>query len=223
MSAEFDLYIASREKMVREQIVPRGIKNQQVIDVLRKVPRHKFIDQKYLKEAYNDHPLPLAHGQTISQPYIVALMTELLELYGDEKVLEIGTGSGYQTAILAELAETVYSVDRIPELSQEAQQTLRQLGYKNIQLQVRDGSVGWQEFAPYDRIIVTASAPNIPQPLIDQLKEGGKIVIPLGSSFGQDLVVGEKHKGEMKIFDCGKCVFVPLIGEFGWPEEKGSI
>ncbi len=222
MSAEFDLYIASREKMVREQIVARGIKNQQVIDVLRKVPRHKFVEQKYLKEAYNDHPLPLTQGQTISQPYIVALMTELLELYGDEKVLEIGTGSGYQTAILAELAETVYTVDRLTELSHEAQQTLQQLGYKNIHLQVGDGSVGWQELAPYDRIIVTASAPNIPQPLIDQLKEGGKIVIPLGSSFGQDLVVGEKYKGEMKIFDYGKCVFVPLIGEFGWPEEKGS-
>lgn len=220
MSAEFDLYIAAREKMVREQIVSRGIKSQPVIDVFRKVPRHKFIDQKYLKEAYYDHPLPLTHGQTISQPYIVALMTELLELYGDEKVLEIGTGSGYQTAILAELAEAVYTIDRIPELSQEAQQTLQQLGYKNIQLRISDGSVGWREFAPYDRIIVTASAPNVPQPLIDQLKEGGKIVIPLGSNFGQDLVVVEKHKGEMNIFDYGKCVFVPLIGEFGWHEEK---
>lgn len=222
MSAEFDLYIASREKMVREQIVSRGIKNQQVINVFRKVPRHKFIDQQYWKEAYSNYPLPLTHGQTISQPYIVALMTELLELYADEKVLEIGTGSGYQTAILAELTKTVYTVERWPELSQAAQQTLQELGYKNIQLQIGDGSTGWQEHAPYDRIMVTASAPNIPQPLIDQLKENGKIVMPLGSNFGQDLVVGEKHKGEIKIFNYGKCVFVPLIGDFGWAKEKES-
>lgn len=222
MSAEFDLYVALREKMVREQIVARGIKNQQVIDAFRKVPRHKFLDSKFLNEAYNDHPLPLTQGQTISQPYIVALMTELLELYGDEKVLEIGTGSGYQTAILAELADAVHSVERLPELSQSAGQILQELGYKNIQLHVGDGSKGWPEQVPYDRIIVTASAPNIPQPLIDQLKENGKIVIPLGSNFGQDLVVGEKHKGELKLFNYGKVVFVPLIGAFGWNDEKGE-
>jgi len=220
LSTEFDLYVAVREKMVREQIVARGIKNQQVIDACRKVPRHKFLDVKFLPEAYSDHPLPLVQGQTISQPYIVALMTELLELYGNEKVLEIGTGSGYQTAILAELADTVHSVERIPELSQAARQTLAELGYKNIELHIGDGSTGWQEQAPYDRIIVTASAPNIPQPLLDQLKENGKIVIPLGSNFGQDLVVGEKHKGELKIFNYGKVVFVPLLGAFGWHEEK---
>jgi protein-L-isoaspartate(D-aspartate) O-methyltransferase len=222
MDTGFDLYIAAREKMVREQIVARGIKNQLVIDVFRKVPRHKFIDNKFLSEAYSDHPLPLTLGQTISQPYIVALMTELLEVYEDEKVLEIGTGSGYQTAILAELADTVHSVERLPELSQAAGQALRELGYKNIQLHVGDGSKGWPEQAPYNRIIVTASAPNIPQPLIDQLKENGKIVIPLGSNFGQDLVVGEKHKGELKIFNYGKVVFVPLIGAFGWNDEKGE-
>ncbi|MDD5492352.1 MAG: protein-L-isoaspartate(D-aspartate) O-methyltransferase [bacterium] len=220
MSAEFDLYISLREKMVSEQIVARDIKNQQVIDAFRKVPRHKFVDSKFLSEAYSDHPLPLTMGQTISQPYIVALMTELLEVYEDEKVLEIGTGSGYQTAILAELADTVHSVERLPELSQSAQKTLQELGYKNIQFHISDGSAGWLENAPYDRIIVTASAPNIPQPLIDQLKENGKIVIPLGSNFGQDLVVGEKHKGELKIFNYGKVVFVPLIGAFGWHDEK---
>ncbi len=222
MSAEFDLYVALREKMVRKQIVARGIKNQQVIDAFRKVPRHKFLDGKLLNEAYNDHPLPLTRGQTISQPYIVALMTELLEVYDNGKVLEIGTGSGYQTAILAELADRVHSVERLPELSQAAGQILQELGYKNIQLHVGDGSKGWQEQAPYDRIIVTASAPNIPQPLLDQLKENGKIVIPLGSNFGQDLVVGEKHKGELKIFNYGKVVFVPLIGAFGWNDEKGE-
>ncbi|MDD5132782.1 MAG: protein-L-isoaspartate O-methyltransferase, partial [bacterium] len=149
MDTGFDLYIAAREKMVREQIVARGIKNQLVIDVFRKVPRHKFIDNKFLSEAYSDHPLPLTLGQTISQPYIVALMTELLEVYEDEKVLEIGTGSGYQTAILAELADTVHSVERLPELSQAAGQALRELGYKNIQLHVGDGSKGWPEQAPY--------------------------------------------------------------------------
>lgn len=222
MSAEFDLYVALREKMVREQIVARGIKNQQVINAFRKIPRHKFIDVKFLNEAYSDHPLPLTMGQTISQPYIVALMTELLEVYDNEKILEIGTGSGYQTAILAELSDTVHSVERLPELSQAAGKTLQELGYKNIQLHIGDGSKGWPDQAPYDRIIVTASAPNIPQPLIDQLKENGKIVIPLGSNFGQDLVVGEKHKGELKIFNYGKVVFVPLIGAFGWNDEKGE-
>jgi len=207
--------------MVREQILSRGIKNPQVIKALRKVPRHEFVALPFHKDAYADYPLPTAAGQTISQPYMVALMTELLEIYGDETVLEIGTGSGYQTAVLAEMVQTVYSVERIENLSLEADLTLLRLGYKNVKLHVGDGTLGWEEFAPYDRIIVTASAPNLPQPLVDQLKEGGKMVIPLGASLGQDLIVAEKHKGQIKLFDYGKCVFVPLVGEFGWPASTG--
>ena len=177
--SEIDVFLPLREKMVREQILSRGIKNPQVIKALRKVPRHEFVALPFHKDAYADYPLPTAAGQTISQPYMVALMTELLEIYGDETVLEIGTGSGYQTAVLAEMVQTVYSVERIENLSLEADLTLLRLGYKNVKLHVGDGTLGWEEFAPYDRIIVTASAPNLPQPLVDQLKEGGKMVIPL--------------------------------------------
>ncbi len=219
--SEIDVFLPLREKMVREQILSRGIKNPQVIKALRKVPRHEFVALPFHKDAYADYPLPTAAGQTISQPYMVALMTELLEIYGDETVLEIGTGSGYQTAVLAEMVQTVYSVERIENLSLEADLTLLRLGYKNVKLHVGDGTLGWEEFAPYDRIIVTASAPNLPQPLVDQLKEGGKMVIPLGASLGQDLIVAEKHKGQIKLFDYGKCVFVPLVGEFGWPASTG--
>jgi protein-L-isoaspartate(D-aspartate) O-methyltransferase len=216
-----DVFLPLREKMVREQILSRGIKNPQVIKALRKVPRHEFVALPYQKDAYADYPLPTASGQTISQPYMVALMTELLELYGDETVLEIGTGSGYQTAVLAELVQTVYSVERIDTLSLQADLTLQRLGYSNVKLHVGDGTLGWEEFAPYDRIIVTASAPNLPQPLADQLKESGKMVIPLGANLGQDLIVAEKQKGRIKLFDYGKCVFVPLVGEFGWPASTG--
>jgi protein-L-isoaspartate(D-aspartate) O-methyltransferase len=222
MTGEIDTHLALREKMIREQIIARGIKNPQVIQALRKVPRHEFVAPRFHNEAYYDYPLPTSLGQTISQPYMVALMTELLQMYGDEKVLEVGTGSGYQTAVLAEIAGEVYSVERLAELTADAQSNLARMGYKNIYLHTGDGTLGWPEHAPYDRIIVTASAPSIPQPLIDQLKDDGKIVIPLGANLGQDLVVAEKHKGEVKIFDYGKCVFVPLIGEFGWPEDKNT-
>lgn len=206
----------AREAMVREQLIPRGIHDKRVIEAMLKVPRHEFIAPDLWSQAYNDYPLPTESGQTISQPYIVALMTELLGLSGTEKVLEIGTGAGYQTAILAELANFVYSIERFENLAMMAKKNLEKLNYKNVNIKTGDGTKGWPEFSPYDRIIVTASAPDIPKPLKEQLKESGKMVIPVGGTFGQDLILAEKLKGELKITSICGCVFVPLVGEFGW-------
>jgi len=203
--------------MVREQIMARGVSDKRVLEAMRKVPRHEFITPNFQNLAYNDYPLPTESGQTISQPYIVALMTELLGLTGKEKVLEIGTGVGYQTAILAELAGFVYSIERFDTLAVLAKKNLDKLNYKNVSIKSSDGTKGWPEFSPYDRIIVTAGAPEIPQPLAEQLKEGGKMVIPIGEGMlGQDLIVAEKVKGELKVSSACRCVFVPLVGEFGW-------
>ncbi|MDD5687569.1 MAG: protein-L-isoaspartate(D-aspartate) O-methyltransferase [Elusimicrobia bacterium] len=204
-----------RKEMIENQIIIRGITNKKVIGAIAKIPREKFIDKKYYDEAYSDHPLPIEEGQTISQPYIVALMTELLSLTGDEKVLEIGTGSGYQTAILSELSDVVYSVERILTLYNKAKHIFEDLGYKNIFLFNSDGTEGLKEYAPYDRIIVTAGGENIPQPLVDQLADGGRIVIPVGDRFSQYLIVGNKTNNELKIQNYGKVVFVPLIGKYG--------
>lgn len=201
--------------MVQTQIIPRGISDKKVIDTMLKVPREKFIDEKFYNDAYGDHPLPIGESQTISQPFMVALMTEHMKLTGSEKVLEIGTGSGYQTAILAELSKEVYSVERISVLYEKTKSILSELGYKNIFLFNDDGSQGLKKHAPYDRIIVTAAADKIPQPLIDQLTEGGRIVIPVGERFSQDLTVADKIKGSLKIHNYGGCVFVPLVGKHG--------
>ncbi len=205
-----------REDMVRYQIEMRGILDPRVLDAMRSVERHLFVPKEYLDEAYNDHPLPIGHGQTISQPYIVALMTEALELKGDEKVLEIGTGSGYQTAILAQLAKEVYSIERIPELYEKAREKLNQLGYKNIKLKLFDGTLGWDEYQPYDAILVTAGAPSVPQPLLDQLKEGGRLVIPVGERHEQELIKIIKQKDTQIRESLGGCRFVDLIGVHGW-------
>ncbi len=205
-----------REDMVRYQIEMRGILDPRVLDAMRSVERHLFVPKEYLDEAYNDHPLPIGHGQTISQPYIVALMTEALELKGDEKVLEIGTGSGYQTAILAQLAKEVYSIERIPELYEKAREKLNQLGYKNIKLKLFDGTLGWDEYQPYDAILVTAGAPSIPQPFLDQLKEGGRLVIPVGERHEQELIKIIKQKDTQIRESLGGCRFVDLIGVHGW-------
>ncbi|HAA83842.1 MAG TPA: protein-L-isoaspartate O-methyltransferase, partial [Thermodesulfobacterium commune] len=167
-----DLYRIAREKMVKSQIVARGIKDEKVIQAMLKVPRHLFVEEALRDQAYGDFPLPIGKGQTISQPYIVALMTEALELKGKERVLEVGTGSGYQTAILAEIALWVYTIERDPDLSEKAKKVLLSLGYKNISFKIGDGSLGWPEAAPFDAIIVTAASPQIPQPLVDQLAEG---------------------------------------------------
>lgn len=202
-----------REEMVLTQIKARGIGDQRLIQAMLKVERHKFIPQRFQTFAYTDQPLPIGEGQTISQPYIVALMTELLKLEGGEKVLEIGTGSGYQAAILAELAKEVYTIEIIEALAQRADKTLKDLGYKNIIVKAGDGYIGWEEYAPFDAIIVTAAPRYIPPPLIEQLKDGGRMVIPVGST-GQKLQLLRKQNGGIDITDIVPVRFVPMTGEY---------
>ncbi len=202
--------------MVSRQLEPRSIRDPGVLRAFREVPRHLFIPEASPREAYGDHPVPIGKGQTISQPYIVALMSQALGLTGKEKVLEIGTGSGYQAAILALLAGLVCSVERIPRLAVQAGEVLKELGYTNVVIEVGDGTLGWPENAPYDGIIVTAASPDVPRPLLDQLAEGGRLVIPVGSRFSQNLAVLEKKGGEIVRRDVCGCVFVPLIGDHGW-------
>jgi protein-L-isoaspartate(D-aspartate) O-methyltransferase len=213
-------YPALRKKMVREQLIPRGIKEPRLLQAIENIPRHKFVPAKYAGSAYEDFPLPIGAGQTISQPYMVALMTQCLELSGKETVLEIGTGSGYQTAILAELAGCVYSIERVAELAEQARMRLAGLGYGNIRIKADDGSGGWQEHAPYERIIVTAAAPRIPEPLVKQLKVKGKLVIPIGGMSGQTLTVCTKYKNKIETEQACGCVFVPLLGKYGWRKEN---
>ncbi len=208
---------SKRQHMVNTQIIPRGIKDIRVIEAMRKVPRHLFLDEALWPQAYEDHPLPIGEKQTISQPYIVALMTEALKLTGTEKVLEIGSGSGYQTAVLAELAEQVYTIERIPAIAKRARKTFDQLQYKNIVITIGDGSSGWKEHGPYNGIIVTAASPSPPKPLLGQLATGGRLVIPIGKEFSQELMVYEKEDGkEFKEENYGGCRFVKLVGEYGW-------
>ncbi len=206
-----------RKKMVETQLIPRGIKDKKVIEAFLTVPREKFVPENLKESAYDDTPLPIGEGQTISQPYIVALMTELLQLKGGEKVLEIGTGSGYQAAILSEIGCEVYSVERIPSLAKRAGKILQQLGYI-VKIKIGDGTLGWEEYAPYDGIIVTAAGPKIPQSLLTQLKEGGRIVMPVGDLFTQDLIRITKVKGKFIKENFGGCQFVPLKGKEGWNE-----
>ncbi|MEW6585536.1 MAG: protein-L-isoaspartate(D-aspartate) O-methyltransferase [Nitrospirota bacterium] len=208
-----------RDLMVKNQIVPRGIADERVLDAMRKVPRHLFVPEHLQHRAYDDSALTIGEGQTISQPYMVAVMTQLLELDGDEKVLEIGTGSGYQAAILAELAAEVYTIDRVETLARHAEERLRSLGYSGIHLKVGDGTLGWPENAPFDRILVTAGTPKLPEPLIGQLADGGIILAPVGSRFSQQLVKATKSAGKLKEEYHTPCVFVPLIGEYGWKGE----
>ena len=208
----------ARERMVETQIAARGIHDEGVLEAMRKVPRHLFVDEALRDQAYSDHPLPIAENQTISQPYIVALMTESLELNGAEKVLEIGTGSGYQSAILAELADRVFSIERYPDLAYRANSILQKLGYQNIIVRVGDGSLGWPDDAPFDGIIVTAGTPKIPQPLIDQLKMGGRLVVPVGDRFGQDLILVRRVAEGINKTNLGGVRFVNLVGKWGWNE-----
>jgi protein-L-isoaspartate(D-aspartate) O-methyltransferase len=209
----------ARLKMVEEQIVSRGIKDVKLIAAMKKIPRHLFVEEALQNQAYNDHPLPIGEKQTISQPYMVALMTEALLLTGKEKVLEIGTGSGYQTAIVAELSEKVFSVERIRSLAIRARKLLYELGYFNVEIKIFDGTFGWVEEGPFDAIVVTAGSPDIPQPLIDQLAMGGKLVIPVGDAFVQDLFRVTKIEEGVKKEDLGGCRFVKLIGKYGWETE----
>ena len=203
---------------MKEQIMARGVKDKRVIEAMMNVPRHMFVDKVYHHQAYNDYPLPVSHGQTISQPYMVAVMTELLELKGDETVLEIGTGSGYQTGILALLCSKVYTIERIAELTQQARSRLENLGFRNISFMKGDGSIGWSEYAPYDGVMVTAGAPDIPNSLIEQLAENGRLVIPIGGEYYQVLNVVKKHKGRIFRRELFECTFVPLLGKEGWNE-----
>lgn len=199
-----------RQEMIRSQIEARGIKDKKVLAAMKKVKRHLFVPPGLRNFAYYDQPLPVGQGQTISQPYIVALMTELLLLKGDEKVLEIGTGSGYQAAILAEIASEVYTIEILPVLAQRAEGLLNQLGYKNIKVRCGDGYQGWPEQAPFDAIIVTCAPPNIPQALIDQLADGGRLVIPLGEEV-QELKVLVKKKDKIEIEYIIPVRFVPMV------------
>jgi protein-L-isoaspartate(D-aspartate) O-methyltransferase len=213
-----DLYRLARERMVETQIKARGIKDERVLKAMLKVPRHLFVDEALRDQAYGDFPLPIGEGQTISQPYIVALMTEALELKGNERVLEIGTGSGYQTAILAELALWVYTIERFPTLLERAKKVLKELGYKNISFKLDDGTLGWKEAAPFDAIIVTAASPDIPPPLVEQLAEGGGIVIPIGDEFSQTLIKGVKKGGKLHTKALEPVRFVKLVGAYGFKE-----
>ena len=205
--------------MVEEQIASRGIKDAKLIAAMKKIPRHLFVEEALQNQAYSDHPLPIGEKQTISQPYMVALMTEALLLTGKEKVLEIGTGSGYQTAILAELSEKVFSVERIRSLAIGARKLLYELGYFNVEIKIFDGTFGWTEESPFDAIMVTAGSPDIPQPLIDQLSIGGRLVIPIGDALVQDLFRVTKTEQGVKKEDLGGCRFVKLIGKYGWEAE----
>jgi protein-L-isoaspartate(D-aspartate) O-methyltransferase len=214
-----DQYAGARDRMIRELIAARGVKDERVLAALRKVPRHLFIKDHLRTQSYGDHALPIGSAQTISQPYIVARMTELLELAPEHSVLEIGTGSGYQTAILALLARRVYSLERIAELAREAIPRMRQLGLENVKIQVFDGTVGWSEWAPYDRILVTAGAPKVPEPLLDQLAPGGVLVVPEGQLNGQRLVIYKKlARGAIRRSEGEEVAFVPLLGRHGWKE-----
>jgi protein-L-isoaspartate(D-aspartate) O-methyltransferase len=208
-----------RQAMVEDQLIPRGITDPRTLAAFRKVPRHCFVPEELQFSAYDDHPLPIGEEQTISQPYMVAIMTELLNLRGDETVLEIGTGSGYQAAILAELCHKVYSMERVPALSRQAEKRAREIGYQNIEFIVGDGTLGYPDAAPYDGIIVTASAPTLPPPLIEQLKEGGRLVIPVGDIYSQILTLATKRGIGIETKESVACVFVPLLGKYGWGKE----
>ena len=203
--------------MVETQLVRRGIRDPRVISAFRKVPRHLFLDEALWPQAHEDHPVPIGEKQTISQPYIVALMTEALQLKGTENVLEIGTGSGYQTAILAECADRVYSIERIPSLAKRARKMLDNLKYTNVMVRIGDGTAGWEEFSPYHGIIVTAASPDAPDPLLKQLEAGGRLIIPIGDEYFQDLMVYTKEGVDRYREDTyGGVRFVKLIGEHGW-------
>lgn len=207
-----------RQRMVEEQIVGRGVKDQRVLAVMRKVPRHVFLPEAMRNMAYADNALPIGENQTISQPYMVALMSELLGLSGTERVLEIGTGSGYQAAVLAELSSKVYTVERVKTLADKARTVLDRLGYRSVAIKVYDGTYGWKEMSPFDAIMVTAGSPEIPAPLVEQLRIGGRMVIPIGDRSGQRLVKLNRTAEGPDIQTTIPCMFVPLIGAHGWKE-----
>ena len=210
-----DRYAAERKQMVEEQIVARGIREKNIIDAFLRVERHRFVPERYAAHAYEDGPLPIGEGQTISQPYIVAYMTHVLNLSRSDKVLEIGTGSGYQAAILAELSDHVYTIEIDDTLGRRAARLLKELGFENIKVKIGDGYKGWEEYAPFDAIIVTCSPSHIPEPLKEQLKEGGRMIIPVGESYDQKLVYIEKINDQLRQRNEFPVLFVPMVDEKG--------
>jgi len=215
---EAENFAAERELMVNAQLRARGISEGRVLDVMARVPRHEFVAEEYREQAYEDHPVPIEEGQTLSQPYIVAIMLEALALAGSEKVLEVGTGSGYQTALLAGLAAQVYSIERHADLARSAEDVLRRLGYDNVTVLVGDGSQGLADRAPFDAIIVSAAAPRIPPALFEQLREGGRMVVPVGPAYAQELQLVFKQNDRAVVTNLEGCRFVPLIGGQGYPD-----
>ena len=214
------IYTNECQRMVREQLLGRDIRNERVLQAMSDVPRHYFVSPEHRYLAYTDGPLPIGHSQTISQPYIVALMTQLLELKEDDVVLEIGTGSGYQAAILAHLAREVHTVEREKDLAQNAREILIELGIENVYVHVGDGSKGWPEKAPYDGIIVTAAAPRVPKPLLEQLVDGGRLVLPVGGRGNQFLELWIRRGVKYIHEEIAPVAFVPLFGEYGWKDDQ---
>jgi protein-L-isoaspartate(D-aspartate) O-methyltransferase len=212
-----DPFFAQRQSMVESQLRARGTRDERVLAAMLRVPRHEFVSPEYRDQAYEDHPIPIGEGQTLSQPYIVAIMLEALALNASDAVLEIGTGSGYQTALLAEMTRQVYSVERHASLARTAQATLACLGYTNVEVVLGDGSHGLSERAPFDAIVVSAAAPQIPPPLIEQLREGGRMAIPVGPAHAQELQLVRKQAGQPVVETLEGCRFVPLIGSEGYP------
>lgn len=209
----------ARKEMVSEQLFGRGIRDERVLWAFEKVPRHLFVREEDQARAYGDHPLVIGNGQTISQPYMVAYMLERLGLEGAERVLEVGTGSGFETALLAELSSEVYTIERVPSLLDSARERLRAFGYQNLRFRLGDGAQGWPEAAPFDRIIISAAAPSVPAPLVDQIASGGVMILPVGTLEKQEVIeVRRTAQGISQQTLCG-CVFVRLIGPYGWPEE----
>jgi len=206
--------------MIEEQLLERGIKDLALMEVMSRVPRHLFVDSSLQQRAYGDYPLPIGENQTISQPYIVASMTEALQLKGEERVLEIGTGSGYQTAILAEMASQVFTIERIRPIVQKTKVLLNSLMYENIIFKVFDGTYGWRDQSPFDAILISAATPNIPTALIEQLADKGRLVAPVGGRESQKLTVLSKVGNRLVSREKESCKFVPLIGKFAWPEEE---
>ena len=213
---QIDSFLTQRRSMVESQLRARGIRDERVLAAMLRVPRHEFVSEEHREQVYEDHPIPIGEGQTISQPYIVAIMLEALALNPSDTVLEIGTGSGYQTALLSELTRQVYSVERHEALARSARDTLARLGFNNVEVLVGDGSHGLADHAPFDAIVVSAAAPQIPPPLFEQLREGGRMVIPVGPAHAQELQLVRKHEGQPLVTSMEGCRFVPLIGSEGY-------
>jgi protein-L-isoaspartate(D-aspartate) O-methyltransferase len=219
-SRDSDTYTMARDRMVEGQLARRGITDPKVLIAMRTIPRHLFVDRGLWGRAYGDHPLPIGQGQTISQPYMVALMTQVLEVKEDHRILEIGTGSGYQAAILARMAKKVFTIERLGALARRAREVFDQLEFQNIAIRIGDGTIGWRKYAPFDGIVVTAGSPDLPQPLLDQLsEEGGRLVIPVGGHGFQQLKVVSRQGDEFTTREDVGCSFVPLVGKHGWSEK----